>query len=230
MGPTDDTNSEVDSGLNTPAPSAAPGADSSTNSGKTVSTDQAASSVGTDESAKSTIPDLPGNVDSETSRRSPPEAITAPAPSTQSEADVTPVEDVAPEDDVATEQSPAQTPDPVIASTVTIPAGDSGEGGEWNLLQEKIQDWVSANNLSALWEQVRLPAQILVALIVLILVLQIYGGILRTIAAVPLAPGLLELAGIFAVANFSVRRLIKSSERKKVLSSVRERWTQFIGR
>ena len=230
MGPTDDTNSEVDSGLNTPAPSAAPGADSSTNSGKTVSTDQAASSVGTDESAKSTIPDLPGNVDSETSRKSPPEAITAPAPSTQSEADVTPVEDIAPEDDVATEQSPAQTPDPVIASTVTIPAGDSGEGGEWNLLQEKIQDWVSANNLSALWEQVRLPAQILVALIVLILVLQIYGGILRTIAAVPLAPGLLELAGIFAVANFSVRRLIKSSERKKVFSSVRERWTQFIGR
>ena len=230
MGPTDDTNSEVESGLNTPAPSAAPGADSSTNSGKTVSTDQAASSEGTDESAKSIIPDLPGNVDSETSRKSPPEAITAPAPSTQSEADVSPVEDVAPEDDVATEQSPAQTPDPVIASTVTIPAGDSGEGGEWNLLQEKIQDWVSANNLSALWEQVRLPAQILVALIVLILVLQIYGGILRTIAAVPLAPGLLELAGIFAVANFSVRRLIKSSERKKVLSSVRERWTQFIGR
>ena len=230
MGPTDDSNSEVDSGLNTPAPSAAPGADSSTNSGKTVSTDQAASSEGTDESAKSTIPDLPGNVDSETSRKSPPEAITAPAPSTQSEADVTPVEDVAPKDDVASEQSPAQTPDPVIASTVTIPAGDSGEGGEWNLLQEKIQDWVSANNLSALWDQVRLPAQILVALIVLILVLQIYGGILRTIAAVPLAPGLLELAGIFAVANFSVRRLIKSSERKKVLSSVRERWTQFIGR
>ena len=229
MGPTDDSNSEVDSGLNTPAPSAAPGADSSTNSGKTVSTDQAASSEGTDESAKSTIPDLPGNVDSETSRKSPPEAITAPAPSTQSEADVTPVEDVAPKDDVASEQSPAQTPDPVIASTVTIPAGDSGEGGEWNLLQEKIQDWVSANNLSALWEQVRLPAQILVALIVLILVLQIYGGILRTIAAVPLAPGLLELAGIFAVANFSVRRLIKTSERKKVLSSVRERWTQFVG-
>ena len=228
MGPTDDTNSEVDSGLNTPAPSAAPDADSSTNSGKTVSTDQAASSEGTDE-AKSTIPVLPGNADSD-ARKSPPKAITAPAPSTQSEADVTPVEDVAPEDDVATEQSPAQTPDPVIASTVTIPAGDSGEGGEWNLLQEKIQDWVSANNLSALWEQVRLPAQILVALIVLILVLQIYGGILRTIAAVPLAPGLLELAGIFAVANFSVRRLIKSSERKKVLSSVRERWTQFIGR
>ena len=230
MGPTDDANSEVDSGLNTPAPSAAPGADSSTNSGKKASTDHPASSEGTNESAKTTIPDQSGNSNSEAVRKSPPEAITAPAPTTRLEEDVTPVEKVAPKKDVATEQTPAETPDPVIASTVTIPAGNSGEGGEWNLLQEKIQDWVSANNLSALWEQVKLPAQILIALIVLILVLQIYGGILRTIAAVPLAPGLLELAGIFAVANFSVRRLIKSSERKKVLSSVRERWTQFVGR
>ena len=230
MGPTEDANSEVDSGLNTPAPSAASSADLSTNSGKTESADQTARSEATNESAKTTIPDQSGNSNSETVRKSPPEAITTPAPSTQVEADVTTVKDFAPEEDVATEESPGETLDPVIESTVTIPAGNSGEGGEWNLLQEKIQDWVSANNLSALWEQVKLPAQILIALIVLILVFQIYGGILRTIAAVPLAPGLLELAGIFAVANFSVRRLIKSDERKKVLSSVREGWTQFVGR
>ena len=230
MGPTDDANSEVDSGLTTPAPSAAPGADSSTDSGKTASSEQAASSKGTTESSKTTVPDQSANSNPATIRETQPEATKAPATSTQSESDVTPASDVAPKKDVATEQSSAETPDPVIASTVTIPAGNSGEGGEWNLLQEKIQDWVSANNLSALWEQFKLPAQILAALIVLILVLQIYSGILRTIAAVPLAPGLLELAGIFAVANFSVRRLIKSSERKKVLQSVRERWTQFVGR
>ena len=230
MGSKDDASSEVDSGLNTPSSSAAPGADSSTNSGKTASTDPAARSEGTNESAKKTISDQSGNSNSETVRKSPPDAITAPAPSSQSEADVTPVTDIPPKENVATKQSPAKSPDPVIASTVTIPADNSGEGGEWNLLQEKIQNWVSTNNLSELWEQIKLPAQILIALIVLILLLQIYGGILRTIAAVPLAPGLLELAGIFAVANFSVRRLIKSDERKKVLSSVREGWTQFVGR
>ena len=118
----------------------------------------------------------------------------------------------------------------MIASTVTIPAGETNEGGEWNLLQEKVQAWINDNQLSALWQQVKLPAQILAALIVLILVLQVYGGIIRTIAAVPLAPGLLELAGIVAVANFSVRRLVKSGERKKVFQTLRDRWDQFVGR
>ena len=126
--------------------------------------------------------------------------------------------------------APEPTPDPVIASTVTIPAGTTGEGGEWSLLQEKVQAWVNDNQLSVLWQQVKLPAQILIAMIVLILVLQVYSGILRTIAAVPLAPGLLELAGIGAVANFSVRRLVKSSERKKVFQTVQDRWSQFAGR
>ena len=143
-----------------------------------------------------------------------------------------------PEQSPALEQSsvpepilaPEPTPDPVIASTVTIPAGTTGEGGEWSLLQEKVQAWINDNQLSVLWQQVKLPAQILIALIVLILVLQVYSGILRTIAAVPLAPGLLELAGIGAVANFSVRRLVKSSERKKVFQTVQDRWSQFAGR
>ena len=143
-----------------------------------------------------------------------------------------------PEQSPALEQSsvpepilaPEPTPDPVIASTVTIPAGTTGEGGEWSLLQEKVQAWINDNQLSVLWQQVKLPAQILIAMIVLILVLQVYSGILRTIAAVPLAPGLLELAGIGAVANFSVRRLVKSSERKKVFQTVQDRWSQFAGR
>tara|TARA_B100001173_G_scaffold309369_1_gene321520 strand:- start:2080 stop:2661 length:582 start_codon:yes stop_codon:yes gene_type:complete len=143
-----------------------------------------------------------------------------------------------PEQSPALEQSsvpepilaPEPTPDPVIASTVTIPAGTTGEGGEWSLLQEKVQAWINDNQLSVLWQQVKLPAQILIALIVLILVLQVYSGILRTIAAVPLAPGLLELAGIVAVANFSVRRLVKSNERKKVFQTVQDRWSQFAGR
>ena len=128
------------------------------------------------------------------------------------------------------EPTPAPTPDPVIASTVTIPASSASEGGEWNLLQEKIQDWINANQLSTLWQQVKLPVQILAAVIVLILAVQIYGGIIRTIAAVPLAPGLLELAGVIAVINFSARRLVKSSERKQALQSLRDLWSQVVGR
>tara|TARA_B100000475_G_scaffold122155_1_gene89215 strand:+ start:1218 stop:1823 length:606 start_codon:yes stop_codon:yes gene_type:complete len=201
MGPTDDANSEVEIGISTPVPTPAPTADPKDSPDPTAASDPTAIS------------------------ESPTAPTTAPEPETAS-----PEPTFAPQPTVAPEPTPEATPDPVIASTVTIPAGTTGEGGEWNLLQEKVQAWVNDNQLSALWQQVKLPAQILVALILLILVLQVYGGIIRTISAVPLAPGLLELAGVVAVANFSVRRLVKSSERKKVLQTVQDRWGQFVGR
>ena len=201
MGPTDDANSEVEIGISTPVPTPAPTADPKDSPDPTAASDPTAIS------------------------ESPTAPTTAPEPETAS-----PEPTFAPQPTVAPEPTPEATPDPVIASTVTIPAGTTGEGGEWNLLQEKVQAWINDNQLSVLWQQVKLPAQILAALIVLILVLQVYGGIIRTIAAVPLAPGLLELAGIVAVANFSFRRLVKSSERKKVLQTVRDRWGQFAGR
>ena len=201
MGPTDDANSEVEIGISTPVPTPAPTADPKDSPDPTAASDPTAIS------------------------ESPTAPTTAPEPETAS-----PEPTFAPQPTVAPEPTPEATPDPVIASTVTIPAGTTGEGGEWNLLQEKVQAWVNDNQLSVLWQQVKLPAQILVALILLILVLQVYGGIIRTISAVPLAPGLLELAGVVAVANFSVRRLVKSSERKKVFQTVRDRWDQFVGR
>ena len=201
MGPTDDANSEVEIGISTPVPTPAPTADPKDSPDPTADSDPTAIS------------------------ESPTAPTTAPEPETAS-----PEPTFAPQPTVAPEPTPEATPDPVIASTVTIPAGTTGEGGEWNLLQEKVQAWINDNQLSVLWQQVKLPAQILVALILLILVLQVYGGIIRTISAVPLAPGLLELAGVVAVANFSVRRLVKSSERKKVLQTVQDRWGQFVGR
>ena len=200
MGPTDDSNSDVVNGINTPVPTPAPTADPT---------------VGTD----------PTTTPSDPTRASSSET-SVPEQSPALEQSPVPEQSSVPEPILA----PEPTPDPVIASTVTIPAVTTGEGGEWSLLQEKVQAWVNDNQLSVLWQQVKLPAQILIALIVLILVLQVYSGILRTIAAVPLAPGLLELAGIGAVANFSVRRLVKSSERKKVFQTVQDRWSQFAGR
>ena len=128
------------------------------------------------------------------------------------------------------EQAPPSEPDPAIDSTVSLPASTDDEGGEWDLLRDKVQEWLNANQLSDLWRQAKLPIQILAALILLTLVLQIYGGIIRTIDAVPLAPGLLELAGLITVANFSARRLVKTSEREKVVQQVRDLWKQVVGR
>ena len=125
---------------------------------------------------------------------------------------------------------PAATPDPAIAETVSIPADPTATGGEWDLLVTKVQSLVNADQLKGLWSQLKLPVRLLGGLIVLILVLQVYGGIIRTIAAVPLAPGLLELVGLIWLANFSTRNLIRNSDRAKVVANLRERWTRVVGR
>ena len=125
---------------------------------------------------------------------------------------------------------PTATPDPAIAETVSIPADSTASGGEWDLLVEKVQGLVNADQLKGLWSQWKLPVRLLGGLIVLILVLQVYGGIIRTIAAVPLAPGLLELVGLIWLANFSTRNLIRNSDRANVAANLRERWNKVVGR
>ena len=125
---------------------------------------------------------------------------------------------------------PTATPDPAIAETVSIPADSTATGGEWDLLVEKVQGLVKADQLKGLWSQWKLPVRLLGGLLVLILVLQVYGGIIRTIAAVPLAPGLLELVGLIWLANFSTRNLIRNSDRANVIANLRERWAKVVGR
>ena len=125
---------------------------------------------------------------------------------------------------------PTATPDPAIAETVSIPADSTASGGEWDLLVEKVQGLVNADQLKGLWNQWKLPVRLLGGLLVLTLVLQVYGGIIRTIAAVPLAPGLLELVGLIWLANFSTRNLIRNSDRANVAANLRERWNKVVGR
>ena len=174
--------------------------------------------------------DAKSDVDSGLSTPAPSEqaaeSIATPEPTLEPTPEPTP----APTPEPTPAPTPEPAPDPVIAATVTIPASETSDGGEWNLLKEKIQDWINSNQLSTLWQQIKLPAQIFGVVIALTLVLQVYGGIIRTIEAVPLAPGLFELAGVIAVANFWARKLVKSSERKKVLQGLQERWSQVIGR
>ena len=138
----------------------------------------------------------------------------------------------APTPSVAPEPVPAApepTPDPAIAETVTIPADADAAGGEWDLLKDKLQDWVNTDQLRNQLIQLKGPLRLLGGLIALIIVLQIYGGILHIIDALPLASGLFELAGVIWVANFSIRNLVRSSDRTKVLADLAARWQKVVG-
>jgi len=123
--------------------------------------------------------------------------------------------------------APAQ--DPAIASTMSIPAAEPSEGGEWDLLTDKLRDWIASNQLGELWDKTKTPAKLIGILILVIVVLQIYSGILNTIAKLPLAPGLLELAGLIWLARFALQNLIKSSDRKQAFDGLRTLWSKVIG-
>lgn len=123
---------------------------------------------------------------------------------------------------------------PTVASTIEVPASapggqTSGEGGEWELLVEKLRQWIGSGQLQEQWQASRTPLSLLAGLIALLLVLRLYGALLAVIDSLPLLPGLLELAGLIAVVQFSLTRLVRSEERRSLIQSLQQRWKSFRG-
>lgn len=142
-------------------------------------------------------------------------------------ADVVPAEPV-----IAPSEAPLAMPS--VASTIEVPASapggqTSGEGGEWELLLEKLRQWIGSGQLQEQWQASRTPLSLLAGLIALLLVLRLYGALLAVIDSLPLLPGLLELAGLIAVVQFSLTRLVRSEERRSLIQSLQQRWKSFRG-
>jgi hypothetical protein len=148
----------------------------------------------------------------------------------------------------AAEPTAAEPPadEPQVASTVTVPATpaapaavasaaagttpSSDEGGEWDLLVSKVQSWLASGQLQQQWQAARTPISLLAGLIALLLVLRIYGALLAVLDSIPLLPGLMELAGLIAVVQFTLTKMVRSSDRRQVIDGVRQRWQSFRGR
>ena len=144
--------------------------------------------------------------------------------------------------DSVTTSTPAESAaQPVVATTsssiaerVSIPAQTSAdsneeEGGEWELLSNRIKQFFEENNLQDQWQSLRQPLFLLGGLIVVILTLRIYGGILDAIATVPLAPRLFQLVGVFYAVWFAATRLIRAEERKKISANANDLWSSLRG-
>ena len=171
----------------------------------------------------SPVPPTPPATEADPAPTADPESTTAPEASAAPEPE--------PEPPAAAEADTA--PDPVIASTVTIPAQDNTEqvgGGEWDLLVEKIKAWIDSNALGSLWTQAQLPLRVIGGVILFVIVSTIYSGILGTINKVPLAPGLLELFGVIWLVNYASSNLVRSSDRKRVIDALGSTWNKIVGR
>ena len=161
------------------------------------------------------------------------ETTAAEATAVEKTAAETPVTEtpVAPE---PAEQPVTAPASPSIAERISVPAqasADSSEedGGEWDLLSNRIKQFFEANNLQDQWQSLRQPLFLLGGLIVVILTTRIYGGILDAIATVPLAPRLFQLVGTFYAVWFAATRLIRAEERKKISANLNDLWTSLRG-
>ncbi|MCP9858475.1 MULTISPECIES: CAAD domain-containing protein [unclassified Cyanobium] len=132
--------------------------------------------------------------------------------------------------------APVSAPEPGIVATFEVPplegsADPTSEGGgEFDLLLQKIKDWLSSGELQAQWQRFRGPLKGLAILIGVVLLLRIYASLIGTLDSLPLVGGLLELAGLIAVSRFTVTRLVRKSDREQVFADWSRRWNDFRGR
>ena len=194
----------------------------------------------------------PANPQPEPTLQQPVTTETAPAmevvqlgdPAAEAEPTSEPTPEPTPEPVIAAAPEPAApepTPEPMavpevptVVSTLEVPAlerpsGGDAEGGEWDLLLDKLRQWIASGQLQQLWQTSRTPLTAAAALIGLLVVLRIYGALLGVLDSLPLVPGLLELAGLVAVVRFGISNLVRSSDREKVIANVKGRWAAFRG-
>jgi len=122
---------------------------------------------------------------------------------------------------------------PGIATSIVVPplpAGEAGDGGEWDLLRSKVSTWFDGADLQGRWESLGGPLRAAGLLLAAVVLLRLYSALLETLGDLPLVPRLLQLVGLLSVARFALTKLVRSSERERILTSWNQHWNDFRGR
>ena len=151
-----------------------------------------------------------------------------PAPEPSSVASATPpAPAAAPE---APKPAPESSP---IATTVSVPAdpgANAAEGGEFQLLLDKLSALLGDTDLNAVWQQSQRPLKLLGVAMVVIVTLQLTGAVLDTLGGIPMLPRMLQLVGLTWLVMFGSKRLLRSEGRQQVVSQVSGAWNAFVGK
>ena len=159
------------------------------------------------------------------------EPVPEPAPTPAPELPVTVVEAVAEAETLA--EAVAMPSEPAIASTLEIPPAPGArpaEGGEFDLLIEQLRSWLDEADLAGHWQSLRGPLKGVALLLVAVLALRLYARVVSTLDAIPVVSGLLELTGLLYLIWFGSTRLVRTSERERVLADWKRRWQEVSGR
>lgn len=165
-----------------------------------------------------------------------PEAAPAPAPVAPAPVVPTPLPPApvaAAEPETPPVEVPEPAPTPTIATTLEIPAAPGAtpaDGGEFDLLVEKLRTWFTEADIGGHWQKLQGPLKGFALLLVAVLALRLYARVVGTLDGIPILSGLLELTGLIYLIWFSSTRLVRTSERERVLAEWKQRWQAFSGR
>ncbi|MCP9785684.1 CAAD domain-containing protein [Cyanobium sp. N5-Cardenillas] len=132
--------------------------------------------------------------------------------------------------------TPVNEPEPGITAIVDVPPLEGSPdpaadgGGEFELLLQKIRDWLGSGELQAQWQRFRGPLKGLAILIGVVLLLRVYTSLIGTLDSLPLVGGLLELVGLIAAVRFTITKMVRKSDREQVFTDWSRRWNDFRGR
>ena len=93
-----------------------------------------------------------------------------------------------------------------------------------------MSTWFDGADLQARWESLGGPLRGAGLLLAAVVLLRLYSALLETLGDLPLVPRLLQLVGLLFVARFALTKLVRSSDRERILASWRQRWNDFRGR
>ena len=132
-------------------------------------------------------------------------------------------------------EAPPASPPAGVASTITVPplgegAKGDGEGGEFDLLLQRVSQWLKQQDLPARWERLQGPLRGLALLLLAVVLLRLYGALIDTLDGLPLVPRLFQLVGVIVLVKFSLLNLVRTSDRDRLISAWSQRWASFRGR
>ena len=110
------------------------------------------------------------------------------------------------------------------------PHASAGEGGEFQLLLDKLSALMGDTDLNAVWQQSQRPLKLLGVAMVVIVTLQLTGAVLDTLGGIPMLPRMLQLVGLTWLVMFGSKRLLRSEGRQQVVSQVSGAWSAFVGK
>ena len=121
----------------------------------------------------------------------------------------------------------ANIKDSIISEEKIKDDSNQTEGGEWEILINKISRWWQKGEFYKSWGRLLSITFIVSAIVILFIILALYNGVLDALGKLPLTPKILELIGLYSALKFASLSLIRADSRREFFSLVKKKVNSY---